>query len=130
MTDLTVLDFTPRESDKIRSHRKENGGFLREYAVINLDTGRADITLRIYWPGTVAYACLWISHGAYARGAGKAGGGGYCKESAAVADALRDAGVKMSADIAGRGVGMVEDALIALAKHLNVSRPHIHKAHA
>ena len=130
MVEIKVLDFTPRESDKIRAHRKENGGFLREYAVLDLDTGRAAITLRIYWPGTVAYACLWISGGVYARGAGKAGGGGYCKESAAVADALRDAGVKMSEDISGRGTGMVEDALMALAKHLDVSRPYIHKAHA
>ena len=126
-----VVSFKPRESDKIRSHRKENNGFLREYALIDLDKGRDIVTLRIYWPGSVAYACVWI-HGqeSPARGAGKAGGGGYCKESAAAHVALADAGIKLEHAIDGRGTQAIEGALMALADHLQIARPYIHKAHA
>ena len=126
-----VVSFKPRESDKIRSHRKENNGFAREYALIDLDKGRDVVALRIYWPGTVAYACVWINaESAYARGAGKAGGGGYCKESAAAHGALADAGIKMESDIDGRGTQAIEGALMALAAYLQIARPYIHKAHA
>ena len=126
-----ISSFTPRESDKIRTHRKENGGFLREYALIDLDTGRAAVTLRIYWPGTVAYACAWIHHGGiHARGAGKAGGGGYCKESAAAHYALADAGVRLENAIDGRGTQAITSALAALADHMGIARYTIHTAHA
>ena len=128
-----TISFTPRESDKIRSHRKENNGFLREYALINLSDGAAVVTLRIYWPGTVAYACVWIHRGGmgiHARGAGKAGGGGYCKESAAAHYALADAGVRLEHTIDGRGTQAIEGALAALAAHMGIARYTIHKAHA
>ena len=132
-----VSDFTPRESDKIRTHRKEDK-LHREYALIDLDTGAAVATLRIYWPGSVAYACVWInargrfdgSLGVYARGAGKAGGGGYCKASAAAAGAaLADAGVRLAQDINGRGLESITGALMALAQYLDIARPHVHVAH-
>jgi hypothetical protein len=130
MTDNLVTDFTPRESDKIRSCRKENAGLFREYALIDLDTGKVRATLRLYWPGTVAYACVWIDGGgAYARGAGRAGGGGYCKASAAAGAALGDAGVTLRDDIDGRGLESIRDALMALGVHLGVARPHVHVAH-
>lgn len=127
-----VIRFTARESDKIRSHRKENGGFIREYAVFDLDDLRGPtITARVYWPGQVAYACVWInSESAYARGAGKAGGYGYCKESAAMAYALADAGVTLRDDIDGRGTQAIRYALLALAAHTGVTRPMLHVAHA
>jgi len=132
MTDNRVTSFTPRKSDKIRSHRKENG-FQREYALIDLSDGAAVVTLRIYWPGTVAYACVWINRGGmgiHARGAGKAGGGGYCKESAAAAYALADAGVALESAIDGRGTQAIRDALAALADHMGIARYTIHAAHA
>lgn len=126
-----VAAFTPRESDKILTHRKEKNGFLREYALIDLADGAAAVTLRIYWPGTVAYACVWI-HGEsiYARGAGKAGGYGYCKESAAAGAALQDAGVTLADDIDGRGTQAIREALTALAQHMGIARYVIHVAHA
>jgi hypothetical protein len=127
----TVALFVPRESDKIRSHRKEKAGIAREYALIDLDTGAAVVTLRIYWPGTVAYACVWIHHGeTHARGAGKAGGYGYCKESAAAHVALADAGVTLENAIDGRGLSAIRDALDAIAAHLGIARHVIHTAHA
>lgn len=126
-----VTQFVPRESDRIRSHRKENG-FAREYALIDLSDGAPVVTLRIYWPGSVAYACVWISRGGlgiHARGAGKAGGGGYCKESAAAAYALADAGVALRNAIDGRGTSAIHGALSAIAEHLGIPRYTVHVAH-
>ena len=51
-----------------------------------------------------------------ASGSGHAGGGGYCKQSAAFEDAMRNAGIKCDAGISGRGMSVVEDALKALGK--------------
>jgi hypothetical protein len=128
----TVTDFRPRESDKIRSNRKENAGLWREYALLSPADGKAVVTLRIYWPGTVAYACVWIHGGdsAYARGAGRAGGGGYCKASAAAGEALRDAGVTLESDIDGRGLEAISGAVRALGVKLGVAGAILHVAHA
>ena len=58
------------------------------------------------------------SHGEWtdASGRGKASGGGYCKQSAAFYDGMRNAGIKSSADISGRGMEVVADALLDLGK--------------
>jgi hypothetical protein len=127
-----VTGFTPRESDKIRSNRKENSGLYREYALLDPADGKAVVTLRLYWPGSVAYACVWIhgGPGAYARGAGRAGGGGYCKASAAAGAALSDAGVTLAHDIDGRGMEAIAGAMRALGAHLGVSGAILHIAHA
>lgn len=77
----------------------------REIAAIDPATGAAIVTARIYFPGSVAYCSLWISgraNGTYGRGQGKAGGYGYHKASAALADAIRDAGIRLTGDVYGR----------------------------
>lgn len=127
-----VIAFTPRESDKIAANRKEKAGLYRQYTLIDLDKGEDVATLRIYWPGSVAYACIWIhgDSGRYARGAGRAGGGGYCKASAAAGAALADAGIRLEADIDGRGLEAIRGALLALGAWLNVARPYVYVAHA
>lgn len=63
------------------------------------------------------HACTWIypTEGAPRRGHGAAGGGGYCRRSAAGAYALDDAGVALSEAVDGRGMGALRDALIATA---------------
>jgi hypothetical protein len=126
-----VVSFIPRESDKIRACRKESAGLYREYALIDLDTGKAPAVLRIYWPGSVAYACVWtFGAGFYARGAGRAGGGGYCKASAAAGAALADAGIKLADAIDGRGLEAITGALLALGAHMGMARPLVHVAHS
>lgn len=127
-----VIAFTPRASEKVASHRKEKAGLWREYALIDPADGKAVVILRIYWPGTVAYACVWIhgGAGAYARGAGRAGGGGYCKASAAAGAALADAGVRLEGDIDGRGLEAIGGAMRALGEWLGVKGGILHVAHA
>ena len=99
------------------------------------NTGLANaITLRVYHSqrGSSFYASVWLAFtdkrtGArvYASGCGSAGGYGYCKLSAACADALSSAGVKLSQNIAGAGERAVEDALRAICKHFGHVRPFI-----
>lgn len=115
----------------------------QEIAIIDPASGRAIVTCRIYIPGSVAYCALWISApDCYARGAGKAGGYGYHKPSAALQSAISDAGITLHGDVYGReshkrrayidGVGdsaMVE-ALEAIARAATGKRRFIvHKAH-
>jgi hypothetical protein len=127
-----IVSFEPRESDKIRTCRKEKAGLYREYALLDLDDGRAVVTLRLYWPASTAYACVWVHGGEkrYARGAGRAGGGGYCKASAAAGAALADAGIKLQHDIDGRGLEAIRGALEALGRFLGLARFHVHVSHA
>ena len=63
------------------------------------------------------YCCLWVfgkdnSAVGYRSGSGSAGGYGYCKRSAAFADALQNAGFKTPFDsISGAGMYAVDDAI-------------------
>ncbi len=74
---------------------------------------------------SVIYCSAWFhdqimenSHAEWTdcSGRGKAGGGGYCKQSAAFEDAMRNAGIKCDEGISGRGMSVAEDAMLALAK--------------
>lgn len=77
------------------------------------------VTLRLYASQSAAriHACAWIypEKGATRYGYGYASGGGYCRRSAAGAYALSDAGIALSEDVAGRGMGALCDALLATA---------------
>ena len=66
------------------------------------------VVMRLYASPRAAriHACTWIH---------PAGGGGYCRRSAAGALALARAGVEMSESIAGRGTAVLRDALLATA---------------
>ena len=115
----------PRQSDRIAAYRKESAGLHRQISVIDRDTGREIVIARIYWPASVAYACVWINHSAadiHARGAGKAAGGGYCKASAAIDSALCDAGVTLSESVSGRGHAAARDALESVARAVTGKR--------
>lgn len=101
-------------------------GFLRP------TTGRAVLTARLYYPGTVMRCTLWISgKGAYGHGQGEAGGGGYHKASAALEAAIADAGIALSRRIGGYGDQAMIDACEAIARAVTGKRRFItHEAHA
>ena len=114
-----------RETTK---NARRNNGFDREIAVLDPATGRAIVTARIYYPGTVAYCSLWVSGG---RGQGSAGGYGYHKPSAALADAIQDAGIVLDRSISGVGDSAMTEACEAIARALTGKRRFIvHVAHA
>jgi hypothetical protein len=124
----SVISFTPRESDKAGKCRKAQ--LYREIVALDSESGRALVTVRIYWPESFAYAVAWISGGGvYAHGGGRAGGGGYCKASAAAAYALADAGIKLEHDIGGRGLSAVREAVEVVARHLGAARVIVHESH-
>lgn len=137
---MQTLTFTPRESAKrIDSYRRESS-FWAEHALIDLDMGACVAMVRFYGSAATVYCVVWISawrHGfpaagstASCRGCGKAGGYGYHKASAAMQEALLDAGFTLSDDIAGRGDGAMREALESMAKLFGIARPYIHHAHA
>lgn len=99
----------------IKSYRREKG-FCRQITAMTLD-GAPLVVARIYWPADVAYCVAWVygddSHG---RGCGRADGGGYHKESAALDSALSDAGVVLSEPVHGRGHSAMRDAVEAVAR--------------
>jgi len=132
----TVTKFRP-ETDRrnIESYRKERS-FYKAISLIDLDKGQEVASVRFYGPASTVYCVAWLFVDGYAdnltsaRGYGKASGGGYHKESAAMSEALQAAGVRLAEPIEGRGDGVMREALQALAAHLGIARPYIHHAHA
>lgn len=125
------------------SHRKEHGGFIGEYSVHALtpppyqNQARPVVTLRLYQPGQVVYACLWIHppHGSpeshWRSGSGYAGGYGYYKPSAAAESAITNAGIQLAQPIGGVGENAIRAALLAVAAAIDPDGVHIiHHAHA
>jgi hypothetical protein len=128
---MKVISITPKDGINAKSHRKENRGFNAEYSLITKDF-KNPITLRTYWTGGAThYACLWINTDKiHCSGSGSAGGGGYDKESAAIAEAIQTAGITLSGNIGGRGQSAIYDAITAIAHELEIFDFYIHKANA
>lgn len=129
---MNIIKITNKPENEIRKNRKEKS-FYKQYSAINLNTGKTLVTVRCYGAGSVSYACAWItSDEFYTRGSGKAGGGGYHKESASIAYALADAGVEFDHnEIAGRGDSAVKESLRIICEYINPKyKVIIHCAHA
>lgn len=87
------------------------------------DMLKSPITIRCYMgrssSASVVYASIWVgTKDISTSGNGSAGGGGYCKLSAAVDSAIRSAGITLNHSISGVGTRAIEDALIAIGKYL------------
>lgn len=97
-------------------------GFIGGYKLVT--TGKANIErvdVRFYAAprGSVVYCIVWISgNNKWGRGVGRAGGYGYDKRSAALGAALDDAGIKLDADISGRGGSAEQKAILAIGDAL------------
>lgn len=91
--------------------------------VIGTRNGRLDevITAR-FWRGrstnaSVVLCSVWVRcDPTWTSGRGSAGGGGYHKMSAALQEALNDAGITLDGDISGYGDQAMEEALEAVAR--------------
>lgn len=78
------------------------------------------ITVRCYMgrssSASVVYATVWVHGDHYTSGTGKAAGYGYHKQSAAIGDAIENAGIEMSESINARGDSAITEALEAIAR--------------
>jgi hypothetical protein len=119
-----------------RAHRRESTGLHKEFAMLIPSPhcpgeARSIATLRLYWPASTCYACLWVnSDPVHTQGSGKAGGGGYCKASSAAGQAIRNAGFTLDRDIDGAGIEAIRDAMKAIAAELGHPEALLHEAHA
>ena len=108
-------------------------GFYKEISIIEGDKGAA-CRFRFYSTGQTIHCIAWMSgnkpwlHGS---GYGKAGGYGYCKESAAMESAIINSGVTMGEHWGGMGDTKQREAAFDIAKKLTGKRKLIlHTAHA
>ena len=111
------------DNGKNYGHKKE---LIQTFNVIT-DTLKEIITVRCYMgrsaSASVVYASLWITAPDYhGSGAGKAGGYGYHKPSAAIGDAIASAGIGLSKDISGVGNGAIHEALGAIAETMGYNK--------
>lgn len=103
------------------SHRKD--ALYQSIKAIDPKTGATIVDARIYWPGSVCYACLWVrGKKGWCTGSGKAGGYGYHKPSAALGEAIDSAGIELSEHISGRGDSAMREAVEAIAKAVSGKR--------
>ena len=108
--------------DGLHKFRKESS-FWKQISAIDPGTGRESVIARWYGSGSTAYCCIWV-HGAekHGSGAGKAGGYGYHKPSAALQVAIEKAGIRLDQAIDGRGDQAMESAIEAIAKAVTGKR--------
>lgn len=133
---MQVISFKPTDKGKIASNRKE-GKFAGEYTAIAFTPAgiKTPVTLRLYHngQGIIKYACIWIfdtPREQYTSGGGHAHGYGYHHASAATAEAIENAGIKLSDPISGRGEGAIESAVMAIARYIYPDvNIYIHHAH-
>lgn len=95
--------------------------------IVNSDDGLKNIiTVRCYMGrstnASTVYASIWVhSTDHQTSGTGKAGGYGYHKESAAIAEAIESAGITLDTGISGVGDCAIREALKAIARALGFS---------
>lgn len=102
----------------LKGFRKENG-FYKSLSLVALHDGeiKSFAEIRHYATKATNYVCFWIHSpvlGLYGQTGGKAGGSGYDRSEAAVSEAARKHGIKVTAWCDQRQM------LEALAKHLGL----------
>lgn len=119
------------ESNVGKKRDKIQHGFYKEISILNCK-GQAPCRFRFYDTGQTIHCIAWLSGNEhYTSGYGKAGGYGYCKESAAMESAIIDSGIKMDRYWGGSGDISMREAAFSIAKKLDGNRKFImHTAHA
>lgn len=112
------MNFTHNNNGINANHRKEKH-FSHSLITCAVVDGKIEqvIDMRFYTTQSRVYCCMWVHFpNFYASGSGYAGGYGYHRESAAAAEAIKNAGFELGFDIDGRGDTAIEDALRAITK--------------
>lgn len=118
MTTITAI--LPAENTR-NARQPDNKELVAAYSLIaKTETGNLlEVVTARFWMGRSRSAmevkcCVWVhSPDHYYSGKGSAGGGGYCKKSAALDSAIRDAGIQLSRSI--HGTGEIREGMRAIA---------------
>lgn len=125
-----IVSFVPSQ-DMPRAYRdREEKHFYNGYKVVTIVNGEMVelVDARLGATDNCHYASVWLNvrycdnnyynnYGS-ARGAGKAGGWGYHKASAALESALRRAGIRFSIGCNGMGESAMRECLLAAGEYL------------
>ncbi len=125
-----IVSFVPSQ-DMPRAYRdREEKHFYNGYKVVTIVNGEMVelVDARLGATDNCHYASVWLNvrycdnnyynnYGS-ARGAGKAGGWGYHKASAALESALRRAGMRFSIGCNGMGESAMRECLLAAGEYL------------
>lgn len=125
-----VIAFNPSQ-DMPRAYRdREEKHFYTGYKVVCISEGEMVelVDARLGATNNCHYASVWLNvhycnnnyynNCGSARGAGKAGGYGYHKASAALDSALRRAGMKFNIGCSGMGESAMRDCLMTAGEYL------------
>lgn len=126
---MKVINFEAKENMTATTRDRVATHLSRGYKAITIDKNDKMLELvdvRIGSTNSTCYACAWI-HGKnkWAYGGGKAGGYGYHRASAAVAEAFNKAGVKFDESFSGYGDEAMKKAIKAVAEYITDSPVYI-----
>lgn len=122
--------FTQPKKDSFNAKYRKNS-LSHSFQAVTIEGGelRTLLDLRIYFPNQVCYAALWAPCNDWVNGTGKAGGGGYHKQSAAVSAAFTAAGYSFTEHWGGSGDEAIKDAIRAVCALHGFESVHIIEAH-
>jgi hypothetical protein len=128
---MKVLSVNLQDSEIGAKRDRVRNGFYKELVVMDPKTYQSVAIFRTYITGSAFHCCAWFhSADSYGTGYGKATGSGYCKESAAIDEAIANAGIALEKRFGGRGESAIRDAALAIGRKLTGKRNLIlHKAH-
>lgn len=113
-----------KENDNARNYGSEKET-VNEKNLVTIYKGEICSPVRAAWymgrsaSASVVYCSIWVRNiGFYTSGRGSAGGGGYHKESAALGEAIRSAGIELDQAIDGCGDRAMDEALEAIGRAL------------
>lgn len=124
---LPVATITPPKKAPKRPQDADAGELIASRSLVVLDHERnrlvEPVSVRLYMGRARTASVVRCVFRAWSDdtsliGYGRAGGGNYCKQSAACGEAFASAGVKLRDDVHGRGMSTVDDALVAIAAAL------------
>jgi hypothetical protein len=133
-----IAKFNPEFSAKFNAnHRKEGKSYFNEYCGIAINNTYKNlypaVTIRTYQVSDYGkvYSCIWINgNNIFSSGSGSASGYGYDLKSAAVDQAIRNAGFTLSENIAGRGSILIRAAILAIGEAIGSPIEYIHNSNA
>lgn len=136
-----VTSFVPAQDMPASYRERQEKHFYNGYKVVTIvnDEMVELVDARLGATDNCHYASVWLntrycdndyynSNGS-ARGAGKAGGYGYHRASAALNSAFRRAGMRFDIGCSGQGESMMQDCLLAAGEYLKPNGAKVYLVH-